>query len=213
VNNTNALLSELKQKIDAVRQAHQQTLNATDANTVQYADQLAEDARQSRERCKAAIKDLARMAKGNKQLKAQVDTVNKHFQELLQEHQTVEKEYRSKTKERAARQFKIVKPDATPAEIDNVINNDNPQVFAQALLNTNAYGAARGAYREVQERHAEIQKIEKSLTELAQMMNEMSMLVEQQDEAINQVHTQAAEVNMDISKGYVVASQQRGEHV
>ena len=71
------------------------------------------------------------------------------------------------------------------------------------LLNSNRYGAARGAYREVQERHAEIQKIEKTLTELAQMFNEMAMLVEQQDEAVAQIETQAQGVDHDIKEGYV----------
>jgi syntaxin 1B/2/3 len=71
------------------------------------------------------------------------------------------------------------------------------------LLNSNRYGAARGAYREVQERHAEIQKIEKTLTELAQMFNEMAMLVEQQDEAVAQIETQAQGVDHDIKEGCV----------
>jgi syntaxin 1B/2/3 len=69
------------------------------------------------------------------------------------------------------------------------------------LLNSNRYGAARGAYREVQERHAEIQKIEKTLTELAQMFNEMAMLVEQQDEAVVNIETQAQGVDNDVKEG------------
>ena len=69
------------------------------------------------------------------------------------------------------------------------------------LLNSNRYGAARGAFREVQERHAEIQKIERTITELAQMFQEMSMLVEQQDETIVNVETQAMGVDHDISEG------------
>ena len=71
------------------------------------------------------------------------------------------------------------------------------------LLNSNRYGAARGAYREVQERHAEIQKIEKTLTELAQMFSEMAMLVEQQDETIVNVEGQAQGVDHDVKAGYV----------
>jgi t-SNARE complex subunit (syntaxin) len=71
------------------------------------------------------------------------------------------------------------------------------------LLNSNRYGAARGAYREVQERHAEIQKIEKTLTELAQMFSEMAMLVEQQDETIVNVEGQAQGVDSDVKAGYV----------
>ena len=43
-------------------------------------------------------------------------------------------------------------------------------------MNSNRYGEARSAYREVQERHADIKKIEKTLTELAQLFNDVSGL-------------------------------------
>lgn len=41
-------------------------------------------------------------------------------------------------------------------------------------MNTNRYGEARSAYREVQERHEDIKRIEKTLTELAQLFNDVS---------------------------------------
>lgn len=201
LTDTNNLLAQLEQEIQAVRNGHQQSLNSSDPNAIANVDRLSDQAKSTREQCKLAIKSLAKQSKGNKQFKQQVDTANNRFRGLLQEHQQVEKEYRKKTRDRAERQYKIVKPDATPEEIKDVIDSDNPQVFAQALLNTNRYGAARGAYREVQERHAEIQKIEKTMTELAQMFNEMAMLVEQQNEAIADVENQTQQVNTDIQRG------------
>lgn len=42
------------------------------------------------------------------------------------------------------------------------------------LLNTNRYGEARSAYKEVQERHEDIKRIERTLTELAQLFNDVS---------------------------------------
>lgn len=86
-----------------------------------------------------------------------------------------------------------VKPDATPEEVKQVLESENPQIFSQAvsrpffrglkvtnsfaqLLNSNRYGDARGALREIQERNQDIKKIEKTLTELAQMFNEVSPL-------------------------------------
>ena len=41
-------------------------------------------------------------------------------------------------------------------------------------MNSNRYGEARSAYREVQERHEDIKRIEKTLTELAQLFNDVS---------------------------------------
>ena len=67
-----------------------------------------------------------------------------------------------------------MKPDATPEEVKAVVNDDSGgQIFSQALLNSNRYGEAKSAYREVQERHEDIKKIEKTLTELAQLFNDV----------------------------------------
>jgi hypothetical protein len=58
------------------------------------------------------------------------------FIDALQRYQKVEQQHREKQRERVARQFKIVKQDATPEEIAAVIDNAGPgsnQIFAQAV--------------------------------------------------------------------------------
>ena len=70
----------------------------------------------------------------------------------------------------------VVKPDASPDEVKAVVDDDQGgQIFSQALMNSNRYGEARSAYREVQERHADIKKIERTLTELAQLFNDVGI--------------------------------------
>ncbi|WWD16669.1 hypothetical protein CI109_101099 [Kwoniella shandongensis] len=202
LSTTNSLLSQLQEQIQAVRSAHQSSLTSTDPQAAAYAEQLNNQARTQREETKNQIKKLYKLAKGDRAQKTQAEGVKTRFQSLLQEHQVIEKEFRKKVKDRVERQYRIVNPSATEEEVRQVTESDNPQVFSQALLNSNRYGAARGAYREVQERHAEIQKIEKTLTELAQMFSEMAMLVEQQDETIINVETQAQGVDTDIKAGY-----------
>jgi len=198
---TNSALSTLQEQIQAVRAAYQQSLTSTDPQASAYTDQLNDQARAQRELCKNSIKKLFKLSKGDKAMKNQADAAKTRFTSLLNEHQVVEKEFRKKFKDRVERQYRIVNPAATEEEVRQVTESDNPQVFSQALLNSNRYGAARGAYREVQERHAEIQKIEKTLTELAQMFSEMAMLVEQQDETIANVETQAMGVDKDVGEG------------
>ncbi|WVR03949.1 hypothetical protein IAU60_000948 [Kwoniella sp. DSM 27419] len=202
LSTTNTLLGQLQEMIQAVRAAHQTSLTSTDPGAAGYASQLNDQARSQREETKVQIKKLYKLAKGDRAQKTQAEGVKTRFQGLLQEHQVIEKEFRKKVKDRVERQYRIVNPSATEEEVREVTESDNPQVFSQALLNSNRYGAARSAYREVQERHAEIQKIEKTLTELAQMFSEMAMLVEQQDETIVNVETQAQGVDNDIKAGY-----------
>ncbi|TFK54999.1 t-SNARE [Heliocybe sulcata] len=132
--------------------------------------------------------------------KNQLSLVRKKFMEAVQKYQTVEADYRSRYKQRVERQFKIVKPNATPEEVASVVNDTSGsgnQIFAQAISSSTRYGESRAAYREVQERHEDIRKIEATLAELAQLFNDMSVLVQQQDEQIDTVQTAAAGVEKD----------------
>ncbi|EAU88609.2 syntaxin [Coprinopsis cinerea okayama7 len=134
--------------------------------------------------------------------RAQTGLVKSKFVEAIQTYQSVEQQYRTKHKQRLERQFKIVKPDATPEEVRAVVNNENNgQIFSQALMNSQ-FTNAQMAYREVQERHEDIKRIEKTLAELAQLFNDMSILVEQQDEVINTIETQAYNVQADTEAAY-----------
>jgi len=134
--------------------------------------------------------------------KQQTALVKSKFVEAIQAYQTVEQQSRQRYKQRMERQFKIVKPDATPEEVKAIANDEQGgQIFSQAILNSNRYGESRAAYREVQERHEDIQRIEKTLTELAQLFNDMSVLVEQQEDTINVIETTAAAVEKDTEAG------------
>lgn len=56
------------------------------------------------------------------------------FVDAIQAYQGVEQQYRVKYKQRMERQFKIVKPDATPEEIKAVVNDEGGgQIFQQAV--------------------------------------------------------------------------------
>ena len=201
---TNASLNEMQDAIQQVRQAHVASLSRLDTTpnsaAARETDQLIASTRQLTASNKNKIQALNKLAKDKIQ-KQQVQAAKSRFMGLLQEYQTVEKEFRKKVKERGERQFKIVKPDATPEEVQQVLETENPQIFSQALLNSNRYGDARGALREIQERNNDIKKIEKTLTELAQMFNEMSMLVEQQDETLAVIENHAQQVDTDMEAG------------
>ncbi|TEB31267.1 syntaxin [Coprinellus micaceus] len=133
--------------------------------------------------------------------KQQTAVVKQKFVEAIQGYQGVEQQYRVKYKQRMERQFKIVKPDASPEEVKAVVNDEgNGQIFQQALLDSR-FTSSRAAYREVQERHEDIKRIERTLAELAQLFNDMSILVEQQDETINTIEQQAFNVQKDTEAG------------
>jgi len=188
---------------------HSRSLNNMDESAAQrhatQLDDLVQDTSALSASLKRRIKALERQGGSGRDgqiRKQQTALVKSKFVEAIQNYQTVEQQYRTKYKQRMERQFKIVKPDATPEEVRAVVNDEQGgQVFSQALMNSNRYGESRAAYREVQERHQDIQRIEKTLGELAQLFNDMSVLVEQQDETITAIETQADTVQKDMETG------------
>jgi len=187
---------------------HSRSLNNMDDAAAQrnaaQLDELVEDTSALSATLKKQIKVLeAQRGSGRDGQIRQQQTalVKTKFVEAIQNYQSVEQQYRARYKQRMERQFKIVKPDATPEEVKAVVNDEQGgQIFSQALMNSR-YTDSRAAYREVQERHEDIKRIEKTLAELAQLFNDMSVLVEQQDETINVIQAQAAGVEKDTEAG------------
>ncbi|KAF7304800.1 Aspartate aminotransferase [Mycena kentingensis (nom. inval.)] len=191
--------------IQRIGDLHSRSLNNTDDNAAQRnaaaLDDIVEETSALSSTLKRRIKALEKQGGAGRDgqiRKQQTALVKSKFVEAIQAYQTVEQQYRTKYKQRMERQFKIVKPDATPEEVRAVVNDDSGgQIFSQALMNSNRYGESRAAYREVQERHEDIKRIERTLGELAQLFNDMSVLVEQQEDTINVIETQAAAVEKD----------------
>jgi len=202
-------LRTFNDNVARISDLHSRSLNNTDDAAAQrnaaQLDDLVEDTSALSTTLKRRIKALEKQGGSGRDgqiRKQQTALVKSKFVEAIQNYQTVEQQYRSKYKQRMERQFKIVKPDASPEEVRAVVNDENNgQIFSQALMNSNRYGESRAAYREVQERHEDIKRIEKTLGELAQLFNDMSVLVEQQDETINVIETQAAGVEKDTEVG------------
>lgn len=195
--------------VSRIDELHSRSLNNTDDAAAQrnasQLQELVEDTSALSTTLKRRVKDLERQGGSGRDgqiRKQQTALVKSKFVDAIQSYQTVEQQYRQKYKQRMERQFKIVKPDATPEEVRAVVNDENGgQIFSQALMNSSRYGESRAAYREVQERHQDIKRIEQTIAELAQLFNDMSMLVEQQDETINTIQATAEVVEKDMEAG------------
>jgi len=202
-------LRTFNDNVARIGELHSRSLDNTDdaaaQRVAQQLDELVQDTSALSATLKRRVKALERSPGAGRDgqiRRQQTGLVKQKFVEAIQSYQSVEQQFRSKYKQRLERQFKIVKPDASPEEVRAVVNDDQGgQIFSQALMNSNRYGQAQSAYREVQERHEDIRRIEKTLTELAQLFNDMSVLVEQQEEQINVIETTAASVEKDTELG------------
>ncbi|KAF8325233.1 uncharacterized protein EI90DRAFT_3129066 [Cantharellus anzutake] len=149
----------------------------------------------------------------NVALAQHVARLQEKFRESIQEYRSMEQGYQARYRERVERQFRIVKPDATPEEIRTVMDDPEAgaQIFSNAVATSNRYGESRAAYREAQDRHADIRRIERTVEELGHLFNEMAVLVAQDDDKINAVQQTAARVADDLEKGEA-AAQTAAEH-
>ncbi|TKY89150.1 hypothetical protein EX895_001681 [Sporisorium graminicola] len=202
----------IDENVNKISDLHSRSLNNMDEASAQYAEQQLSSIQQETSSLTNGVKNRIKLLESqNKRIPAggdknvrntQIGAVKNRFKETIQRYQQVEQSYRQKYRARAERQFRIVKPDATQQEIKAALDDDqNGQIFSQALLNSNRHGEAKGALREVQERHEDIKRIERTITELAQLFNEMSILVDEQDDALNVIQEQGAQVETDMNQG------------
>lgn len=141
-------LQQLKSNITQINTLHTTVLNsATNEQRQEQAsrdlEQMTADTSRLTNSTKLRIKNLSELT--DKQAstlqpgelntrRMQVAAQKKKFMDLIQEYREVEAKSRDKYRQRMERQYKIVKPDATPEEIKHAIETDQgSQVFANAV--------------------------------------------------------------------------------
>lgn len=134
--------------------------------------------------------------------RSQVAKLKKNFMDSILRYQDVERTYQQKYRQRMERQIKIVKPNATQDEINDMIDADEQSpIFAQSLMQQQRSGQARAVLTEVQNRHDDMKKIEKTIIELQQLFMDMQMLVEQQGEHLNTIVENADTTVAELERG------------
>ncbi|EFP84734.2 uncharacterized protein PGTG_10893 [Puccinia graminis f. sp. tritici CRL 75-36-700-3] len=218
VSSLNDGIRTVNENVDRVKEYHTRLLSELDdAQHQSISNQLAaltsETSRLTRN-LKNRIRSLQSSISNNQGINngdanvraTQVGALKKRFMDSIMRYQSVEQESRQKYKARMERQYRIVKPDATPEEIRQAVDSDDGgQIFSQALMTSNRYGDARAAFNEVKERHEDVKRIEKTITELMEMFNDLATMVEEQDQLIQNVENNAGEIQRDV--------EQAGQHI
>lgn len=205
-------ITRLERNIAQIEGLHDASINnvATDDQSARIKRQLEEitsDTTQLSNRIKRRIKDIevANLRLGNAPddqiRRTQAATLKEKFLNTLRQYQTSESEARRKYQARMERQYKIVKPEATQAEIAQALESDNQQVFAQSVLQSTRYGDANSALREVQTRHDDIKKIEKTILDLQQLFIDMETLVTDQGVVLDAIHDSVAQTDAQLDSG------------
>ncbi|SCV74074.1 BQ2448_6506 [Microbotryum intermedium] len=206
-------IKQLHQYVNQMSDLHSRRLATTDDAQQSESSAHLQELTQATSSLTNSIRDrITRLNNLNKQSppgdaefntrKLQIGGLQNAFRRGLEEYNLVEKKSREKYRQRVERQIRIVKPDATQAEIKAAFDDQQAgqQIFSQALVSSRQSGA-RAAFAEVQSRNQDLRKIEETITQLAQMMQDMATLVLEQDDSVKQIEATAVQANTDVEQG------------
>lgn len=132
-------------------------------------------------------KTLESVSYGDTEKQTQAKLVREMLRDALTNYQVHESSLRQQYKQNVARQFRIVKPDATEEEIEEAAQFEGGQIFAQAMMTSNRRGEAASILGSVKSRHREIQKIEATMREIMDMMAALEQMIEVQGQDVEDV--------------------------
>ncbi|EMF17636.1 t-SNARE [Sphaerulina musiva SO2202] len=193
--------------VGQIASLHQRALSSPDGSSSGQLESMITQTQVLNTSIKDQIKFLetdAVRSKDNQVKNTQVGQLKTSFTKQVQEYRVEEANYEKRYREQIARQYRIVNPEATEAEVQEASNADwgNEGVF-QTALKTNRSATANTVLGAVRARHNDIQKIEKTLMELNQLMEDLATAVVLQDEPIMQAEQHTENVKKDTEAGNV----------
>ncbi|TVY14175.1 Protein SSO2 [Lachnellula arida] len=129
--------------------------------------------------------------------------INRDLRNAMEDFQQIDRDFTQKLREQMARQYRIVRPEASEAEVNDAVEGRSGQqtLFSDALMQSNRRGQAQSTMQAVKTRHEEIQKIEQQIEAVAQLFIEMNTLVVQQEAPIANIEMKGEEVVENMDKG------------
>ena len=132
-------IDEIEAEIERLKQMHYRAVRDTDPRPkppVQVeVNRISDELIQNYTGLAARIKRLKQDPEsGNPRNGPQVGKVDRRLKKMIQSYQRVDSDYRAAIKDSIARQYRIVRPDASDAEVREVTEDtNNTQIFSQAV--------------------------------------------------------------------------------
>ncbi|KAK0114308.1 Plasma membrane t-SNARE, secretory vesicle fusion [Cadophora gregata] len=195
-------IQEVKSAINALRGPQQRALDEPGANSSKELDYATSEIMAMFRNMTGKVKDIKQKPEsGSPRNAPQVGKVDRDLKRTREDYLQMDAEFNRKVKDQAARQYRIVRPDATEQEVRQAVEDPNQQMFSQALMQSDRRGQSRAVLSAVQDRNAAIKKIESQMIELAEMFQDMDNLVVQQEAAVVNIEMKGEEVVDNMDKG------------
>jgi syntaxin 1B/2/3 len=115
-------------------------------------------------------------------------TLVRKFLDQMQEYQAMLTKYDKKFRDKAYKEVQIVAPDASPEDIDEVLESGGEEaIFQKHIMEDRKHAKAKQTLDYLKEKHNDLLALEKSITELNQLFMDMAILVETQGDLIDQI--------------------------
>ncbi|KAH6625133.1 t-SNARE [Boeremia exigua] len=201
IDGTKTRIGQLTQDIGAISSIHQRMLASPDSRSSAELEGVVSQTQIRNTQIKDEIKFLERDAArdpSNAFKRTQVDSLKRSFKAQLEDFQREEADYSKRYREAIARQYRVINPEASDAEVQEAANADwgDEGIFTTALK-SNRSGQASSVLGAVRARHNDIQRIEKTMVELATLFTQLNEQVVFQEEQTVQVEAQTVQVNED----------------
>ncbi|KAI9810181.1 MAG: Plasma membrane t-SNARE, secretory vesicle fusion [Pycnora praestabilis] len=202
-------IDAIERNLEQLRRLQQRSLDDADASpntrTNHELDALSSETMTLYRNFAARIKAIkSQPESGSPKNAPQVGRVDRKLKNAINQYQQVESDFRRKLQVQMERQYRIVRPDASEAEVREACEDTTQQqVFSQALLQSDRRGQSQSALRAVEGRHQAIQKIEQQMIQLAELFQDMEALVVQQEPAVQNIEQKGEEVTDNVGKANV----------
>ncbi|PGH06366.1 syntaxin 1B/2/3 [Blastomyces parvus] len=200
-------IDEVEKYIEQIQGLYRRLLTDADPtreNAIRsQADGLASDAKRLYQNLIQRLKSIKQTPGAGESINsAQIGRVERKLKSAITNFHAVQSDFRKDLEAQMARQYRIVRPDATDEEVKEAVQDPSQQqIFSQALMQSDRRGDAQKVSQMVRARHDEILKIERDLLELSQMFQDLDAIVIQQEAAVERIDEQTEQVHDNITKG------------
>ncbi|EOA90854.1 uncharacterized protein SETTUDRAFT_158352 [Exserohilum turcica Et28A] len=206
-------IGRLNSDIKAIASIHQRMLSSPDNRSRAELEEIVTNMQIRNTQINDEINSLERDAvrdPNGKIKRSQVKTLKRMFKSQLEDLQKEEVNYSKRYREDIGRQYRIINPDATDAEVEKIVDSDlgDEGIFTHALK-FNRIGQAASVLDAVDARHNDIQRIEKTMSELSLLFNQLNKQVNYQDLLIAEAEVQTVQVEDNSNE----ANQQLGKAI
>jgi syntaxin 1B/2/3 len=131
-------IEKVNANIATIESLHQRSLNEVDEssqqNTQHRLEALVAETSSLNNSLASRIKILKGKASRDPSKSPQVGALDRNFKDTLRKYQMVEKTFADRTREQMARQYRIVRPDASDEEVRQACEDaQGQQIFSQAV--------------------------------------------------------------------------------